>query len=169
MPIAPAHAVVLTPASQTDGARLGQSVTYRVTVANRGFLPDAFSLTATGATFPTAILDATCTSPLTSTATLAAGATADVCIKVDVPAGSTNGTTDHATITATSAADASVTGTATIDTIAVNVDNLLVDNDTNDPNVAAFYQDALTAAGKTFNYWDLNAHGGTLPTSFASQ
>jgi uncharacterized repeat protein (TIGR01451 family) len=166
-PIAPPFAVSVTPAAQTDGARVGESVSYTATVTNVGFTPDAYTLSVAGNTFPTAILDATCTTALTTTATLAAGASADVCIKVDVPSAAANGTTDHATFTATSMGSPSVTGSATIDTIAVAVDNLIVDNDNNNPDVAQYYRDALTAAGAQYDLWDLAAFPGhIIPTHF---
>src|SRR5207247_730713 len=41
-PIAPKYAVGISPATQTDGARAGQSVTYTVTVKNLGFATDSY-------------------------------------------------------------------------------------------------------------------------------
>jgi len=49
-----------------------------------------------------------------------------------------------------------VSGSATINTIAVAFDTLLVDNDDNNPDVKAFYQQALTASGTPFSFWDLS-------------
>jgi uncharacterized repeat protein (TIGR01451 family) len=164
-PIAPPFDVLVSPASLTDGARVGESITYALTVTNRGFTPDSYGLTVSGNTFPTETLDATCTTTLTTTATLGAGESVDVCVRVDVPGGAANGTTDHATFTATSIGSPSVSGSATIDTIAVAVDNLLVDNDNNAPNVVQPYRDALTAAGASFNEWDLSANS-QIPTGY---
>jgi hypothetical protein len=102
------------------------------------------------------VLDATCTSPLSSTPSIAAGASTDVCVRVAVPSAAADGTTDHATVTATSVADSAVTGSAAVNTIAVAVDTLLVDNDDNNPDVKSFYQNALTASGTPFSFWDLS-------------
>ena len=164
-PIAPAHSVVVSPASQTDGASLGSSLDYTLTLTNRGFLADAFGVAISGNAFTTRTLDAACAVPLTSTGTIAPGASTKVCVKVDVPGGAVNGTTDHATITVTSAGDPTTTGIGTIDTIAVAVDTLLVDGDNNGPDVAQYYKDALTTAGAKYDYWDLGAKS-TLPTNF---
>lgn len=155
-PIAPPYAVSLSPASQTDGTRPGQSVTYQVTVKNLGFNPDSYGLTSTGATYTTTFLDATCTTPTTTVGPLAPGATANVCVKVDVPGGAANGDTSTATVTATSAANPSVSASATLKTIAVTLNVLLVDNDGNGPNVQSYYTAALTTAGVAFNTWDLS-------------
>jgi hypothetical protein len=43
-----------------------------------------------------------------------------------------------------------------VNTIAVNVDTLLVDNDGNGPNVQSYYTAALTAANISFSTWDLS-------------
>jgi hypothetical protein len=59
-----------------------------------------------------------------------------------------------------------VTASATLKTIAVAVDTLLVDNDDNNPDVQATYKTALTSAGAAFSTWDLRA-SGALPTSYA--
>jgi hypothetical protein len=90
---------------------------------------------------------------------VASGASADVCLKVDVPVSAANGATDTATFTATSTGDPSVSASGTATTIAVAVDVLLVDNDHKGnpplPDVRSYYADALTAAGKTFDVWDI--------------
>jgi hypothetical protein len=69
------------------------------------------------------------------------------------------------TITATSAADASATGSSTVNTIAVAVDTLLVDDDNNAPDLKSYYQTALTASGTPFSLWDL-ATNNTIPQNF---
>ena len=156
-PIAPAFAVSAAPATQTDGARAGQSVNYTVTVTNLGFTTDTYTISSTGGTFPVTFLNSTCTTPLTTTASLTAGASTNVCVKVGVPAAATNGQTSTATITATSAGSPTVNGSATVKTIAVTVDTLLVDEDGNNPDTNSFYTTALTSAGVSFSTWDLNA------------
>jgi photosystem II stability/assembly factor-like uncharacterized protein len=152
-PIAPPYAVGLTPATQTDGARPGTTVTYPLTVKNLGFSTDSYTLSSSGGTDPISFLDATCTTPLTTTATVAPGSTTAVCVKATVPAGATG--TSTATVTATSVGSPGVSAAATVKTIAVTVDTLLVDNDNNSPDVQGAYASALTGAGVQFDTWDL--------------
>ena len=57
-----------------------------------------------------------------------------------------------------------MTATAKLTTIAVTVDTLIVDGDMGGPNVESFYQNALTADGVGFSYWDLSADP-TVPLS----
>ena len=86
-------------------------------------------------------------------------------MKVDVPAVAADGATDDSTLTATSQGDPSVSATATMTTIAVTKATLLVDNDNNEPDVASYYQGALTGAGVDFATWDLAAEPD-LPESY---
>jgi uncharacterized repeat protein (TIGR01451 family) len=154
-PIAPAHSVAVTPATQTDGTRVGQSLDYVVHLRNLGFNADSYTVAVSGNTFPTTVVDAS-GAPLTTTPTVAPGATTDIRVRVAVPATAANATTDHATVTATAVADATATGSATVNTIAVAASTLLVDNDNNDPDVKAPYQQALTDSGTPFSFWDLS-------------
>jgi uncharacterized repeat protein (TIGR01451 family) len=163
--IAPPYAVALSPATQTNGAQVGQSVTYPVTLRNLGFNADQYTMSV-ASTYPATVLDATCATPLTTTATVAPGATTDVCVRVTVPAGAPNGQVNTGTVKATSVGDPSVSGTAEVRTIAVAVDTLLVDNDTNVPiDSQPIYRAALTAAGVPFSTWDISADGD-LPLSY---
>ncbi|TMC76778.1 MAG: hypothetical protein E6J09_09195 [Chloroflexi bacterium] len=163
-PIAPPYAVSISPATQTDGGKSNTSVSYKITLKNLGFNSDSYTLSATS-TWATTFYDSTCTTTRTTTAALAAGGTADVCVKVAIPAGTANGATNTATVTATSVASPSVSGSATIKTIAVAVDTLLVDNDGNTPNTQSFYTAALTSAGVQFSTWDLAADSN-LPQNY---
>lgn len=153
-PIAPAFAVTVTPASQTDGAKAGGAVEYHVKVFNAGYTADTYTLAAGSGTFTAAVLDTTCTAPLASLP-LTGGSSADVCVRVSVPGGASNGATDTTTFTATSTGSPSVSGSSTFTTIAVTVATLLVDQDGNIPDVQAYYTTALTAAGQAFDVWDL--------------
>jgi uncharacterized repeat protein (TIGR01451 family) len=164
-PIAPAHAVTVAPATQTDGTRVGHSLTYHVSAHNLGFMADSYHVTVSGNAFPTTVLDSTCTNPLSTTPSVAAGGTGDVCVRVDVPANAADGTTDHATVAMTSSADATVSGSATVNTVAVAVDTLLVDEDGNNPDVSSYYKTALSDSGTPYSYWDL-AVNKTLPQNF---
>ena len=154
-PLAPSYGVSISPATQTGGAHTGASQSYTVTVKNLGFHSDSFNMSATG-TYAVSFFDATCTTPQTQTATLAPGASADVCVKVTVPNGAADGDSDTSTIKATSATSPTVSATATIVTIAVTVDTLLVDGDGNGPDVSSYYKNALAAAGVSYDYWDLS-------------
>ncbi len=84
--IAPAHKLTVSPASQSGAARVGTDASYQVHLTNGGFQPDTYSVT-TSSTWPATAFDSTCTTPLTTTATVAPGDTVDVCVKVSVPAG----------------------------------------------------------------------------------
>jgi uncharacterized repeat protein (TIGR01451 family) len=155
-PIAPPYAVSLTPATQTDGGRVGTNVAYTVTVKNLGFNADSYTLSA-ASTWTASFFKADCTTPQTTTPSVAAGATTNVCVKIAVPAGAGNGDTNTATVTATSVTSSGVSASSTLKTIAVAVDTLLVDNDGNGPDVQSYYTAALTTAGVSFSTWDLAA------------
>ena len=167
VPIAPPHGLTIVPAAQTDGARAGSSVTYPVTIRNVGYLSDSVSVTATNGWGTATVLDATCTTPLTTTGSLAPGASTSACVRIGVPASATDGTVDHGTVTATSVADAAVHVAATVDTIAVTIDTLLVDDDLDGPDVASYYANALDAAGITYATWDIAANPD-LPVGYTA-
>jgi uncharacterized repeat protein (TIGR01451 family) len=166
-PIAPPYAVTIAPATQTDGGKVGTSVPYTVTVSNRGFNSDSYTMSATTAGWAVSFFDATCTTPQTTTPSVAAGGTTNVCVKVAIPAGAANGATNAATVTATSVGSPSVSASATINTIAVaaDVNTLLVDNDDNAPNVQPIYTTALTSAAVKFSVWDLKVDAN-LPLNY---
>jgi uncharacterized repeat protein (TIGR01451 family) len=163
-PIAPPYAVTLSPAAQTDGGRVGTSVPYTLTLANRGFNADSYTLTAASA-WTTTFFDSTCTVPLTTTGTVPAGGSLNVCVKVAVPSGASDGARNTGTVTATSVGSPGISASATLTTIAVALDTLLVDNDDNGPNVQPYYTAALTAAGVQFSTWDL-ATDKNLPVNY---
>jgi uncharacterized repeat protein (TIGR01451 family) len=162
-PIAPPYAVSLAPATQTDGGRVGTSVDYHVTLTNNGFNADTYSLSSSGGTWTVSFLDSTCTNPLgATTPSVLPGGTTDVCVRVAVPANAANDASNTATVAATSVGGGA-TGSATIRTIAVAVDTLLVDNDGNIPDVQPIYQTALAAV--PHSTWDLSVDGN-LPLQF---
>ncbi|TMC36773.1 MAG: DUF11 domain-containing protein, partial [Chloroflexi bacterium] len=167
-PIAPLYRVTLSPASQLDGARVGHSVNYQVTLTNSGFSADSYNMTSSGGTFPVSFLDSTCTTPLTTTGSVASGDSTNVCVKVDVPASAADGATSTATVTATSVGSSAVSASGTVTTKAVAVDTLVVDDDsfsTTPVDVQKYYTDALAAAGKSFQVWDLESDKN-LPLNF---
>jgi uncharacterized repeat protein (TIGR01451 family) len=164
VPISPAHALTIAPASQTDGGRTGSTVDYPVTVRNLGYLADSVTLTTAG-TWTATVLDATCTAAKAGTGSIAPGASVPACIRVTIPAGTPDSTTSHTTVTATSDTSPTTTAAAGIDTIAVAIDTLFVDEDGNAPDTSKYYTDALTSTGTTFATWDLGAKPD-LPAGF---
>jgi uncharacterized repeat protein (TIGR01451 family) len=165
-PIAPAHAASVTPASDTEGAKVGTSATFTEHITNEGYVSDTYAVSATGGSWSATVYDSTCTTPLSTTATVAGGDSVDVCVKVAVPGGAADNATNDTTFTATSSADSSVTGSATLTSIAVAKATLLVDEDTNAPvDSAPYYENALTADGVDYSYWDLTANP-SVPESY---
>jgi uncharacterized repeat protein (TIGR01451 family) len=162
-PIALPHDVQLVPSTQEDGAAVGHSVDYPVTVTNTGYLSDSFDLSV-DQHWDTSVLDSTCTNPLSATPTLAPGDSEDVCVRVDVPADALDGDRDVQKLTATSTSDPAVQDTANVTAIAVAKDTLLVD-ESGGAGVADIYKAALRAAGVEFGTWDLTEHE-TLPAGF---
>jgi predicted alpha-1,2-mannosidase len=156
LPPAPAHAVTLTPAAQKGGARVGTDATYTEHLTNAGYLADSYSISSSS-TWTAHAYDPSCTTPIGATATVQPGGSLDLCVKVSVPASAANGTTSDTTITAMSTTDSSVSATAKLTTIAVSVDTLVVDGDMGGPNVESYYENALTANGVPYSYWDLSA------------
>jgi len=164
-PIADPYAVTVTPAAQTDGGRLGTTVTYPVTITNGGYRADAYTLSASGGTWPVSFFESDCSTPLVTTATVAPGGSTQACVGVAVPTGAANGDRASTTVTARSQGDPAVSGSGTLDTIAVAVATLVVDEDGDAPDVQAYYTDALTAAGRPYAVWDLGADPN-LPTQY---
>jgi photosystem II stability/assembly factor-like uncharacterized protein len=163
--IAPPYAVALTPASQTAQERPGSTVNYELHLRNLGYNDDSYTVTADG-TFPSELLDGTCTDPVGSTVgPLGPGQTEDLCVAVTIPADAANNAVDVTTVTATSVGSPSVTDSATLTTTAAAADTLLVDGDGDAPDVQSFYADALTAANIEFNTWDLRT-SSDLPSDF---
>jgi hypothetical protein len=153
--IAPPYAVILTPASQTGGAHVGESVKYTVSLKNLGYNTDSYTMSSSGGTYTVTFLDSTCATALTTTPSVIPGASTNVCVNVDVPAGASSGDSSTSTVTATSVGSPTVSSSGTVTTIAVTVDTLLVDGDDNAPNVQSYYTAALTAAGVHFTIWNL--------------
>ena len=167
--LAAPFAIVVTPASQQGGARPGQTITYTVHIQNLGFSTDTYALSSTGNAWPTTFWDASFTTAITQTASVAAGATITVGVKVAVAASATGGQIDTATIQATSNGNPLVSGSATIQTTAVTNLVLLVDQDGNSgathTAVLAIYTAALNSTGFGYDTWDLAANP-VLPLSY---
>jgi hypothetical protein len=153
--IANSFDVSLTPATQTGGGKSGGSGVYTVSVQNRGYSPDSYSLAGSGGTFALSFFNSSCSTAITATPTIVGGGSYDVCVKAAVPAGTAEGTTSTSTVTATSVGDSSKSASGTVTTIAVTNDTLVVDGDGNAPDVQSYYTAALTAAGGSASVWDL--------------
>ena len=165
-PIADEYAASITPAQDTQGARVGDQTTFNETIHNDGYATDSYDVSVSGNQWPATVYAADCSTPLTTTDQVAGGGSTDVCVKVDVPAGAANDATDDATLTATSTGAPSVTATATLTSIAVSVDTLVVDEDTNAPvDSQPYYTDALDANNVDYSVWDL-ADKPSLPQSY---
>jgi predicted alpha-1,2-mannosidase len=163
LPPAPAHAVTLTPATQKGAGRAGADATYTVHLTNAGYEADSYAITSTS-TWPASVYAADCTTPVTATAAVQPGDSADLCVKVAVPSSASDGNSSDATVTATSAADSSVSATTKLMSIAVTADTLIVDEDGGGPNVESYYENALSANNVPYSYWDLSTDP-TLPLS----
>ena len=161
-PIAPPHALTVAPSAQAGGAKVGEAASYTVHLTNRGYLADSYALSTSGV-WLAVTYDATCTTASSATPSVAPGGSVDVCVKVSVPASASNDARNATMLTATSAADLSVSGTAAMTTFAVASDTLLVDEDGNTPDVAATYKAAM--GSRPYGYWDLAADPG-LPQSY---
>jgi hypothetical protein len=155
--------VTFTPSSEKSGGRVGNDATFSERLTNAGYQADSYTVSASS-TWTAHVFDSSCTTPLATTATVQPGDSVDVCVKVSVPASAANGATNDTTITATSTTDPSTSATAKLTAIAVSVETLLVDGDLGGPNVESYYEDALSANGVAYSYWDLSADP-TLPLS----
>jgi uncharacterized repeat protein (TIGR01451 family) len=164
--IAPAHGVSVQPDSATEGGKDGDVATFHLAVTNEGYQTDTFHVGATGGAWSASVYDASCTTPEATTPSVTAGQSVGVCVKVSVPAGTAEAASNDTTFTATSAADASQSGSSTLTSLAVEFDTLLVDNDTNAPvDSAPRYQAALDADGVSYGVWDIGANPA-LPSSY---
>jgi len=156
----------IAPSEHVEGAKDGQQATFIEHVTNTSAMTDSYSLSVSGGTWDATIYDATCTTPLSTTATIATGHQVVVCVKVDVPADAVEQDANDTTLSATSTLNPSATSSATLTTLAVQFGTLLVDGDTNSPvDSAPYYRDALDANGVDYGYWDL-AENAALPQSF---
>jgi len=87
----------------------GETVFYTLTVTNLGDYTDHFLLDAGGAAWTTTL-------SITDTGNLTPGATVDVLVAVEIPAGAAAGISDTATLSATSATDPAISATAQVTT-----------------------------------------------------
>ncbi|MEP7333245.1 MAG: hypothetical protein ABI692_14275 [Terracoccus sp.] len=161
-PIAPARAITLTPTEQTGGAKVGESASYTVHATNSGYLGGSYALTTSGS-WPTTVYDKGCAARISKTPWIGPGGSVDLCVKVEVPAGAADDSRQDSTLTAASTGASPASASATLTTIAVASDILLVDGDGNAPDVAGIYRAAL--GSRASGYWDLTADPN-LPQSY---
>ena len=156
-PIAPPYAVSVKAANPAGAARAGNSVSYPITLRNLGSNSDSYTMSTSGA-YTATVYASDCTTTVTTTSSLVAGETLDLCVKVDVPGGANQGDTNATTVTATSVTSPTVSGGVSLTTYAVTANTLLVDGDGNIPDVHAAYETALTANSIAFGRWDVAAN-----------
>ena len=154
----------MTPAADEAGAKVGTDATYSEQLTNTGSEADSY-VVSSSSSWTASVYDSTCTTALATTATVQPGAAVDLCVKVSAPLSVVDGDTNDSAIRATSVADSTVSATANLTTTAFQFDALLVDEDTNNPvDSRRYYEDALSANGIDYSYWDLTANP-TLPLS----
>jgi hypothetical protein len=123
-------------------------------------------VSVSGGTWTASVYDATCTTPITVTPTVAGGETTDVCVKVAVPADAKERDSNDTTLHVASVENPALTASGTLTSLAVQFDTLLVDQDTNGPvDSAPYYEAALQANNVGYGYWDLGTDP-TLPPSY---
>ncbi|MFQ5615509.1 MAG: hypothetical protein ACE5GO_03510, partial [Anaerolineales bacterium] len=103
--VTPAAGVMVDPDSAGVG-NPGNTVSYTLWVTNTGTVPDTFDLAVSGESWPTTLSD--------SSVFLNPGFGTSVTIRVGIPAGTSEGSNDSATITATSQFDTNVFDSATV-------------------------------------------------------
>ncbi len=169
LPLAKPNATMVSPLSQKGAQNPGEALDYTITVRNTGYNTDTFNLSVGGSSFGTEVRDASCTSIITSTSSLSAGDTEDVCIRVTPPVaqgarreGGGLPVPDTATVKATSATDSNVKQSVEIVTYPITAEILLVDQDGDIPDVQSYYTAALDSYGAPYDVWDLNTES-TLP------
>ena len=165
--LSPANALSLLPASQLDGGRPGEVISYTATIHNLGYLADTYALSASGNAWTTTLWDTGFTQQISATPSLAPNATYDVGVKVTIPPDALNAATDTATLLVVSQGNSSLKKSATITTRAVTANILLVDNDAvgGGPNMQPAYRAALDAGHYLYEVWDLG-QDPALPQHF---
>ena len=166
-PIAPQYAAEVTPTSEVRTAQLTSTATFTYTLRNAGYTAESFDLSKAGDTWNT-VIEADCTTAGISTAVLQPGETQKVCVQVTVPDGASSLATDVFHLTVQPDATTDTSGAQTVDgtTVAVTHPVLLVDGDGNNPDVQSYYTSALSAAGVSYDVFDLSTT--QLPDGYLS-
>jgi uncharacterized repeat protein (TIGR01451 family) len=114
----PSHDVSVSLAPDRQSAPPGTTLRYDLTVANTGFLPDAYDLTLSGNEWPTHLLNGR--TQVVSTGEIAPCASTELVIKVDIPLSAEPDDQDTFTIEATSRSEPPVRTRAEIKTTALS-------------------------------------------------
>ncbi|GAC1385700.1 MAG: hypothetical protein NVSMB42_05410 [Herpetosiphon sp.] len=163
--LAKSFQAAVSPKAQVDGTRAGQTVLYTLMVKNQGYSTDAFSLASGGNSWPTKFFLPNFTQEINKTGNIDPGMTVQVGVKVMIPADAVNNSRDIATITVGSINAPAANDTATLQTIAVTVNILLVDGDQDIPDVNGIYTAALDKVGLPYNIWNLKSNP-VLPATY---
>ncbi|MDK9698909.1 MAG: choice-of-anchor J domain-containing protein [bacterium] len=129
----PVRLVIATPenyavsvSSSTSNGFVGTDVWHTMTITNTGLNSDTYNLTVSGGVWPAAIYDITRTNVLTQVGPLASGVAQQVAVRVSVPLGAVNGTSDGSSLTATSQTSGTIWASGLATTIAEAPMNLPV-------------------------------------------
>ena len=154
------YGVQVTPASDSKSADPGAKASYTLTVKNTGNTSDTFDSAISGNAWSTVA------SP--PSVTLASGASTDVTVTVDVPAGAVGGASNSAFVKFTSQGDPSKNQTSTDTTTANNVYGVTVSphlgNDWGSPGHQVQYIMSVTNTGNTSDTFAANISGNTWTT-----
>ncbi|MCB9882975.1 MAG: S8 family serine peptidase [Planctomycetes bacterium] len=148
--------VQLVAVSTSGSGAAGMSVQYTLTITNRGYLDDTFQLSLQTATFPASLSQ-------TTVGPLAAGASANVTVDVQIPSGTAIGTADAITVSATSQAFALTSTTIGLNT---TCNSACVVRNGNGLNPVDFACDTPPVLGTTW-VTSYGSHAGTLGTVLA--
>lgn len=110
------YEVVVTPYEQSQYGPAGGVTSYIFSVINRGLLDDAYDLAVGGNSWTTLFYDASGSTEISSTPTVAGGDTTEFMVKVTVPSDAAPHASDQATITVTSQGDGNMSSGAVVNT-----------------------------------------------------
>src|SRR5262249_43164723 len=146
------HAVTLTPGTNVKTTP-GSSVTYTLKLTNNGNVSESFDVEITGSNWAAAA-DADPIGPI------AAGASAELHVTVQVPAGETSGSSDTATVTVKSfagSAQASATLVTVVDTVFGTMITPEAEAKSADPGQSVTFTLTVANAGNAPDTFDLSA------------
>jgi hypothetical protein len=110
------YEVLVEPYEQAQYGPAGDTTGYMLTAVNLGLLEDAYDLSVSGNAWTTLFYDATGSTEITSTSSVAGGDSAEFMVKVVVPSDAAPHASDQATITVTSQGDPNMSSTAVVNT-----------------------------------------------------